>query len=110
MVCILLNIDYICKNWYFGYLTFSYLTEQYENGYTPNPDILCNKFIKFGQFFNFARTKLQADAIATGHYVKSSFGPYLEHFKLNTSKYNFLIIIIFFLLILNNYFNISNNI
>lgn len=92
MVCILLNIGYIFKNWYFGYLTFSYLTEQYENGYTPNPDILCNKFIKFDQFFNFARTKLQADAIATGHYVRTSFGPYLEYFKLNTSKYNFLLI------------------
>ena len=71
----------ICTNFY------SYLTEQYENGYTPNPDIMCNKYIKFDYFFNFARTKLQADAIATGHYVRSSFGPYLEYFKPDTSKY-----------------------
>ncbi|XP_050591003.1 mitochondrial tRNA-specific 2-thiouridylase 1 isoform X3 [Bombus affinis] len=62
-----------------------YLIEQYENGYTPNPDILCNKYIKFDHFFNFARNKLQADAIATGHYARTSFGSYLEHFKPDTN-------------------------
>lgn len=73
---------------------YSYLIEQYENGYTPNPDILCNKYIKFDHFFNFACNKLQADAIATGHYVRTSFGSYLEHFKPDTSKYNFLNVIL----------------
>lgn len=42
-----------------------------KQGYTPNPDILCNKEIKFKTFFNFAKKNLQADFIATGHYVKS---------------------------------------
>ncbi|XP_012142998.1 mitochondrial tRNA-specific 2-thiouridylase 1 isoform X2 [Megachile rotundata] len=55
--------------------------ELYQNGCTPNPDILCNKYIKFKYFYNFARDNLKADAIATGHYAKTSFGPYLEHFK-----------------------------
>ena len=63
------------------------LIEKYQNGYTPNPDILCNKNIKFDKFFHFARNKFQADAIATGHYAKTSFGPYLENYKVNTSKY-----------------------
>lgn len=69
-------------------ISYSYLTEQYENGCTPNPDIMCNKYIKFEKFFNFARNELQADAIATGHYAKTSFGAHLEYFKPDTSRYN----------------------
>ncbi|XP_076750682.1 mitochondrial tRNA-specific 2-thiouridylase 1 isoform X2 [Xylocopa sonorina] len=86
-VCKKLNIPLVEANFVKEYWTniFTYLTEQYENGYTPNPDILCNKYIKFDAFFNFARTELQADAIATGHYVRTSFGSYLEHFKSNTN-------------------------
>lgn len=61
--------------------------EKYQNGYTPNPDILCNKNIKFDAFFHLARNRFQADAIATGHYVKTSFGPYLENYEGNASKY-----------------------
>lgn len=54
--------------------------EDYEKGLTPNPDVLCNKFIKFNHFFLFATEDLGADAIATGHYANSSFGPYLQSF------------------------------
>lgn len=61
--------------------------EKYQTGYTPNPDILCNKNIKFDKFFHLARKKFQADAIATGHYAKTSFGSYLENYKIDTSKY-----------------------
>ncbi|KAK1121027.1 hypothetical protein K0M31_010809 [Melipona bicolor] len=78
----LVEVNFVKEYWH---NIFCYLTEQYENGYTPNPDIMCNKYIKFDYFFNFACTKLQADAIATGHYVRSSFGPYLEYFKLDTN-------------------------
>ncbi|XP_043794990.1 mitochondrial tRNA-specific 2-thiouridylase 1 [Apis laboriosa] len=86
-ICKKLKIPFVEVNFVKEYWNniFCYLTEQYENGCTPNPDILCNKYIKFDQFFNFARTKFQADAIATGHYVRTSFGPYLEYFKLNTN-------------------------
>ena len=48
---------------------FSYFLEEYEKGYTPNPDVLCNKEIKFGPFLEHA-LKLGADYIATGHYCK----------------------------------------
>ncbi|CAK9827397.1 Mitochondrial tRNA-specific 2-thiouridylase 1 [Anthophora retusa] len=78
----LVEVNFVKEYWN---NVFSYLTEEYENGYTPNPDILCNKYIKFDEFFKFARKELQADAIATGHYVKTSFGPYLEHFKPDTN-------------------------
>jgi tRNA-specific 2-thiouridylase len=42
---------------------------EYEAGRTPNPDILCNKFVKFGAFLDFARVH-GADFIATGHYAQ----------------------------------------
>lgn len=61
--------------------------KEYQNGWTPNPDILCNKYIKFDYFFKYATENLNADAIATGHYANTSFGPYLENYEVN--KRNF---------------------
>ncbi|XP_044279410.1 mitochondrial tRNA-specific 2-thiouridylase 1 isoform X1 [Varanus komodoensis] len=51
---------------------FSYLLKEYELGRTPNPDILCNKYIKFNYFLQYAVNNLGADAIATGHYARTS--------------------------------------
>lgn len=48
---------------------FTHFLEEYQNGRTPNPDILCNKEIKFKAFFDHA-LELGADYIATGHYAK----------------------------------------
>ena len=45
------------------------LFEGYENGITPNPDVLCNEEIKFGLFYEAAR-KAGFDFIATGHYAR----------------------------------------
>lgn len=45
-----------------------YFIEEYKAGRTPNPDILCNKEVKFGAFLRFAKEK-GADYVATGHYV-----------------------------------------
>lgn len=59
---------------------FSELLQDYERGFTPNPDILCNRYIKFGSFYRYARSQLDADAISTGHYAQSSFGPFLESY------------------------------
>jgi tRNA-specific 2-thiouridylase len=47
---------------------FNYFLNEYQNGRTPNPDILCNSEIKFKAFLQHALT-LGADFIATGHYV-----------------------------------------
>ncbi len=47
------------------------MLSEYRAGRTPNPDIICNKEIKFGLFYNKAR-ELGADLIATGHYVKTN--------------------------------------
>ena len=48
---------------------FEHFFEEYKAGRTPNPDILCNREIKFKAFLDYARV-LGADKIATGHYVR----------------------------------------
>ncbi|MGL4861244.1 MAG: tRNA 2-thiouridine(34) synthase MnmA [Enterobacteriaceae bacterium] len=49
---------------------FEHFLAEYRAGRTPNPDILCNKEIKFKAFLQFAAEDLGADFIATGHYVR----------------------------------------
>lgn len=49
---------------------FEYFLSEYKRGRTPNPDIMCNKEIKFKSFLDFAM-KLDADYIAMGHYAKT---------------------------------------
>ena len=49
------------------------LIEGYRRGETPNPDILCNKVVKFGAFLRFAKAQ-GADFIATGHYARRTGG------------------------------------
>ncbi len=48
-----------------------FMIDEYRNGRTPNPDILCNKVIKFGSFWQKSK-ELGADFIATGHYARIS--------------------------------------
>ncbi|MES2930294.1 MAG: tRNA 2-thiouridine(34) synthase MnmA [Patescibacteria group bacterium] len=45
-----------------------YMIEEYKKGNTPNPDVMCNREVKFGIFWKFARER-GADYIATGHYA-----------------------------------------
>lgn len=47
-----------------------YFLDEYQAGQTPNPDVMCNKIIKFGLFYEWAM-KRGYDAIATGHYAKT---------------------------------------
>ena len=50
---------------------FEYFLSEYRAGRTPNPDVICNKEIKFKAFLDYA-LHLGADAIATGHYVQAA--------------------------------------
>ena len=65
----LLGIPYYTVNFSKEYMerVFSYFLAEYRAGRTPNPDVLCNREIKFGPFKAYAE-KLGADYIATGHY------------------------------------------
>ena len=58
--------DYIKEYWD---NVFTYLIKEYEVGRTPNPDIFCNKYIKFGPFLDYALSH-GFDMIAMGHYAK----------------------------------------
>ncbi|MCV2525635.1 MAG: tRNA 2-thiouridine(34) synthase MnmA, partial [Candidatus Lightella neohaematopini] len=73
IVCKTLNIKLNIVNFSYEYWenVFKLCLVYYKLGYTPNPDILCNKEIKFKVFLNFALKELRADYIATGHYVRS---------------------------------------
>jgi tRNA-specific 2-thiouridylase len=48
---------------------FAHFLAEYRAGRTPNPDVLCNREIKFGVFRNYAK-RLGADLLATGHYAR----------------------------------------
>jgi tRNA-specific 2-thiouridylase len=68
-VCSLLDIPYYSVNFAKQYMdrVFSYFLKEYAAGRTPNPDVLCNREIKFGPFRDYALS-MGADFIATGHY------------------------------------------
>lgn len=52
-----------------------YMIAEYKAGRTPNPDVMCNRYVKFGGFYNWAM-KQGADFVATGHYaqIQKKFG------------------------------------
>ncbi len=64
-----IGIPYYTVNFAKEYLdkVFSHFLYEYEHGRTPNPDVLCNREIKFGAFFDFAMG-IGAEFVATGHY------------------------------------------
>ncbi|WP_100406606.1 tRNA 2-thiouridine(34) synthase MnmA [Bacillus solitudinis] len=70
-VCNQIGIPYYAVNFEKQYWdkVFTYFLEEYKAGRTPNPDVMCNKEIKFKAFLNHALT-LGADYVATGHYAR----------------------------------------
>ena len=64
------RIDFIKEYWDY---VFSFFLSELKKGYTPNPDMLCNRFIKFDMFLKAAEN-LGADYIATGHYANTKNG------------------------------------
>ena len=73
---------------YYDYV-FQYFLDELKKGRTPNPDIMCNKYIKFDMFAKEAK-KLGADYIATGHYARIQDGKLLRAVDDNKDQTYFL--------------------
>ena len=90
-VCDKLNIPLYRKDFvkeYWDYV-FTYFLDELKKGRTPNPDIMCNKYIKFDMFAKEAK-KLGADYIATGHYARIEDGKLLRAVDNNKDQTYFL--------------------
>lgn len=61
------RVDFIQEYWDYVFQNF---IDEYACGRTPNPDILCNKYIKFDKMLNYAINELKGNYLATGHYAK----------------------------------------
>ncbi len=69
---------------------FTYFIDEYKKGRTPNPDIFCNKYIKFESFLNYAIEKFDCDYIAMGHYARVEEGRLLRGVDKNKDQTYFL--------------------
>lgn len=71
-VCQKIGIPYYTVNFTKEYYdrVFTYFLDEYQRGRTPNPDVLCNKEIKFKAFLDYAFNVVGADYLATGHYAQ----------------------------------------
>ena len=78
--------DFIKEYWDY---VFTYFLDELKKGRTPNPDIMCNKYIKFDSFVKEAM-KLGADYIATGHYARIKDGKLLRAIDDNKDQTYFL--------------------
>ncbi|MBQ9024487.1 MAG: tRNA 2-thiouridine(34) synthase MnmA [Bacilli bacterium] len=80
------RIDFVKEYWDY---VFTYFLDELKKGRTPNPDIMCNKYIKFDMFKKEA-DKLGADFIATGHYARNNNGKLLRAIDNNKDQTYFL--------------------
>ena len=82
----LYRIDFVKEYWDY---VFTYFLDELKKGRTPNPDIMCNKYIKFDMFAKEAK-KLGADYIATGHYARIKDNKLLRGIDSNKDQTYFL--------------------
>ena len=80
------RVDFVKEYWDY---VFTYFLEELKKGRTPNPDVMCNKYIKFDLFKKEA-LKLGADYIATGHYARLIDGNLYKGLDLNKDQTYFL--------------------
>ena len=80
------RIDFVKEYWD---NVFEYFLDELKKGRTPNPDIMCNKYIKFDYFIKEAK-RLGADYIATGHYARIKDGYLLRGVDSNKDQTYFL--------------------
>jgi tRNA-uridine 2-sulfurtransferase len=66
-----------------------YMIREYKEGHIPNPDVMCNREVKFGAFYTWAKD-MGADYIATGHYARTRDGQLYEGHDTNKDQSYFL--------------------
>ena len=76
------RVDFVKEYWDY---VFTYFLDELKQGRTPNPDIMCNKYIKFDMFAKEAE-KLGADYIATGHNARMKDGRLLRGVDANKDQ------------------------
>lgn len=82
----LYRVDFVKEYWDY---VFTYFLDELKKGRTPNPDVMCNKYIKFDLFMKEAE-KLGADYVATGHYARIIDGKLARAVDLNKDQSYFL--------------------
>ena len=82
----LFRVDFVKEYWDY---VFKYFLDELSRGRTPNPDMLCNKYIKFDLFKKEAE-KLGADYVATGHYARLENGKLMRALDNNKDQTYFL--------------------
>ena len=80
------RVDFVKEYWDY---VFTYFLDELKKGRTPNPDVMCNKYIKFDMFAKEA-FKLGADYIATGHYARLIDGKLYKGLDKNKDQSYFL--------------------
>lgn len=80
------RIDFIKEYWDD---VFTYFLDELKKGRTPNPDLMCNKYIKFDRFIDEAK-RFGADYVATGHYARVGDGALLRGKDSNKDQTYFL--------------------
>ena len=80
------QVNFVKEYWDY---VFKYFLDELKKGRTPNPDVMCNKYIKFDLFIKEAK-KLGADYIATGHYARLIDGKLLKGLDYNKDQTYFL--------------------
>ena len=80
------RVDFVKEYWDY---VFTYFLDELKKGRTPNPDIMCNKYIKFDMFAKKAK-ELGCDYIATGHYAKIENGQLMRAKDTNKDQTYFL--------------------
>lgn len=88
-VCSLIDIPYYSVNFAKEYRerVFKHFLDEYAAGRTPNPDVLCNREIKFGPFLDYALS-MGADYVATGHYCGIDHNADGRHYLLKAADKN----------------------
>ncbi|NLV90045.1 MAG: tRNA 2-thiouridine(34) synthase MnmA [Tenericutes bacterium] len=80
------RVDFVKEYWDY---VFTYFLDELKKGRTPNPDVMCNKYIKFDYFIKEAK-RLGADYVATGHYARIIDGTLYKGIDTNKDQSYFL--------------------